>query len=205
LGNWPSISRDERTTPSSSNTTWFWSTLTLSCPSSVPAATLASSWSARAGTFTSNAAVSGASSAVSFTLSRYESVATIRSSRSVAETRIPVSTGRVSSREADPATFSAVSTKAPTGTETPSSELGSGNGGKSSARSVRMWKVAPPEISSTSCSAARSSSETSAAGSERTTSSSSRAGRTTVPSLTVWAGSGTRRLTSMSVALSSHC
>ena len=153
---------------------------------------------------TSNAEASGASSEVSLTLSRYESVATIRSSRSDAETRIPVSTGRVSSREAEPATLSAVSTNAPTGTETPSSALGSGNGGKSSVRSVRMWNVAPPEISSTSCSAERSSSETSAAGSERTTSSSSRAGSTTTPSRTVCAASGTRRLTSMSVARSSQ-
>ena len=44
------------------------------------------------------------------------------------------------------------------------SASGSGNGGKSSVRSVRMWKVALPETSSTSCSAARSSSETVGAG-----------------------------------------
>ena len=41
---------------------------------------------------------------------------------------------------------------------------GSGSGGKSSARSVRMWNFAVPATTSTSCSAGRSSSETSPAG-----------------------------------------
>ena len=87
-------------------------------------------------------------------------MATIRSSRSEADTRIPVSTGRVSSREAEVATLSAVETNASTGSETAPSACGSGNGGKSSDLSVRMWNVAFPETSSTSCSEARSSSET---------------------------------------------
>ena len=65
---------------------------------------------------------------------------------------MPVRTGRVSSREAEPATFSAVLTNAPAGSETADSGSASGNGGKSSARSVRMWNVALPETSSTSCS-----------------------------------------------------
>ena len=131
-------------------------------------------------------------------------MATIRSSRSEADTRIPVSTGRVSSREAEPATFSAVETNASAGSETAESASGSGKGGKSSARSVRMWNVALPETSSTSCSAARSSSETCGEGSGRTTSSSSRAGRTTTPSRATSASTGTRRPTSISVARSSQ-
>ena len=65
-------------------------------------------------------------------------MATIRSSRSDAETRMPVSTGRVSSREAEPATFCAVETNASAGSSTAVSGSGSGNGGKSSPRSVRM-------------------------------------------------------------------
>ena len=130
-------------------------------------------------------------------------MATIRSSRSEAETRIPVSTGRVSSREAEPATFSAVETKASAGSSTAESESGSGKVGKSSERSVRMWKVALPETISTSCSAARSSRETPAAGRARITSSSRRAGRTIIPSRWTSSSRGTRRPTSMSVARSS--
>ena len=84
-------------------------------------------------------------------------MATILSSRPVADARIPVSTGRVSSRDADPATFSAVATNVSAGSEIEPSDSGSGNGGKSSARSVRMWKVALPDTSSTSCSCERSS------------------------------------------------
>ena len=56
--------------------------------------------------------------------------------------------------------MSAVATNASTGSDTTPSSWGSGKGGKSSALSVRMWNVAFPETSSTSCSAARSSSET---------------------------------------------
>ena len=56
-----------------------------------------------------------------------------------------MSTGRVSSREAEPATLSAVATNVSAGSEIALSGSGSGNGGKSSARSVRMWKVALPE------------------------------------------------------------
>ena len=57
---------------------------------------------------------------------------------------MPVSTGRVSSREAERATLSTVSTNAGPGTSTRPSPSGSGNGGKSSRRSVRMWNVAEP-------------------------------------------------------------
>ena len=111
--------------------------------------------------------------------------------------------GRVSSREAERATRLIVSTNAAAGTSTTFSPPGSGSGGKSSARSVRMWKVAEPETTSTSCSAGRSSNVASVPGSERATSSMRRAGSTTVPSRSTSALSGTRRPTSMSVARSS--
>ena len=90
----------------------------------------------------------------------------MRTSLPEAETRMPVSTGRVSSREAEPETLVAVSTKALSGSEIAEDGSSSGNGGKSSACSVRMWKVAFPESSSTSCSAGRSSSETEGCGSD---------------------------------------
>lgn len=114
-----------------------------------------------------------------------------------------MSTGRVSSFEAARATRPTVSTSAATGTGTTTSPPASGRGGKSSERSVRMWKVALPARSSTSCSAARSSSDTSLAGSARTTSSRSRAGSTTSPACSIEAVSGTRRPISTSVARTS--
>jgi hypothetical protein len=116
---------------------------------------------------------------------------------------MPVRIGRVSSREAERATLPIVATNAWAGTVTTASPVGSGKGGKSSPRSVRMWNVAEPETISTSCSDVRSSMVTSEAGSERTTSSVRRAGRTAVPSRWISALSGTRRPTSMSVARSS--
>jgi hypothetical protein len=66
-----------------------------------------------------------------------------------------------------------------------------------------MWKRAGPQMISTSCSEERSSSVSGPDGSWRATSSMSRAGRTTVPSRSTWAMSGTRRPISMSVARSS--
>ena len=66
-------------------------------------ATRASSWSARPGTIASSSGAEPVSS-VSLTARRYESVAAITSLPSVNETRIPVSTGRDSSREAARAT-----------------------------------------------------------------------------------------------------
>ena len=105
----------------------------------------------------------------------------MRSSWPEADIRMPVSTGRVSSREAERATREIVCTKASAGSAMRVSGEGVGSVGKSSARSVRRWKVAGPQISSTSCSALRSSSVSCSAGSERATSSSSRAGSTAAP------------------------
>ena len=61
------MSRDERTTPPRSNTTWLARTPIVSSPSSPAWAMRTSSCSARAGTFASKEPSSGASSPVSFT------------------------------------------------------------------------------------------------------------------------------------------
>ncbi len=118
--------------------------------------------------------------------------------------RIPVSTGRVSSREADRATCRAVSTKAWVGSVMRVSGAGPGSVGKSSERSVRSWNLAEPEITSTSCSWERSSIVTVSPGSERATSSSEprrEHGDAGLEATSAW--SGTRSPTSMSVASSS--
>ena len=70
LGNWPSISREDRTTPSASNTTWPARCEIASSPSPMPAAMRWSSCIARAGTLASKAPLSGCSSAVSLTARR---------------------------------------------------------------------------------------------------------------------------------------
>ena len=145
----------------------------------------------RAGTLASSSPSSGCSSVVSLTDSRYESVATIRSSLPDADTRTPVRCGRVSSREAERATRLIVSTNAATGrasVEPP----GSGSFGKSSSGSVRRWNFAVPETTSTSCCDERYSSESSSFGSDRTTSSRSRPGTTASPSRSDLAGAETR-------------
>ena len=116
---------------------------------------------------------------------------------------MPVSTGRVSSREAERATRVIVSTKAVAGSVTRASSVGSGSDGKSSARNVRRWNVVGPQRSSTSCSAVRSSIVTVSPGSDRATSRSSRAGSTAAPGRATSAASGMRRPISMSVASSS--
>ncbi len=68
---------------------------------------------------------------------RYESVATIRSCCAEADIRMPVSTGRVSSREAERATWETVCTNASVGSVMRVSGEGAGRVGKSSERSVR--------------------------------------------------------------------
>ncbi len=127
----------------------------------------------------------------------------MRSSCPDADMRMPVSTGRVSSREAERATRLTVCTNASAGSTTRVSGDGGGSDGKSSARSVRRWKVVGPQMISTSCSALRSSIVSVSDGSERATSSSRRAGSTTDPGRATSALSGTRRPISMSVASSS--
>ena len=131
-------------------TTWFSSAAISISPSSSVPATRPSSCSVRAGTFASSSPSSGCSSDVSLTDSRYESVATIRSSLPDADTSTPVRCGRVSSREAERATRLIVSTNARDGTRIVE-PFGSGSLGKSSSGSVRRWNFAVPETTSTSC------------------------------------------------------
>ena len=70
FGNWPSISREESTTPAASKTTWLDRSDTA-IVSALPCWTMrVSSCSARAGTLASNERASGASSRVSLTARR---------------------------------------------------------------------------------------------------------------------------------------
>ncbi len=94
--------------------------------------------------------------------------------------RMPVSTGRASSREAALATRSIVSRSGSIGSSS-ASPSGSPKRGKSSAGRVRRWKLEEPAVISTSRSASRSARLTSPSGSERTMSTRSRPGRTTLP------------------------
>ena len=167
-------------------TTWFSSAATPIVSAPPADAIRPSSCSVRAGTFASSDPLSSESSLVSFTPSRYESVATMRSSLPLAVTRTPVRCGRVSSREAARATRAIVSTNAAAGTVMLPSAGGSGSFGKSSVGSVRRWNFAGPDITSTSCSALRYSSVRSSFGNERTTSSSSRPGTTAWPGRSPW-------------------
>ena len=97
-------------------TTWFSSAATPIVSAPPADAIRPSSWSVRAGTFASSEPLSSESSLVSLTPSRYESVATMRSSLPLAVTSTPVRCGRVSSLDAARATRAIVSTKAAAGT-----------------------------------------------------------------------------------------
>ena len=122
-----------------------------------------------------------------------------------AETRMPVSTGRVSSREAEPATFSAVVTKASAGSEID----GRGSSAQGTAGSPRREGCGcgrsrcPTRARRPArrCAARARRRRPAARGRRR---ASSRAGSTTTPSRSTSASSGTRRPTSMSVARSSQ-
>ena len=92
-----------------------------------------SSVSARAGTIASSSAPSLPAISVSLTESRYESVAAIISFPPSKRTRIPVSTGRDSSREAERATRETVSRNAARSTVNVCALSASGSFGKSSA------------------------------------------------------------------------
>ena len=116
-----------------------------------------------------------------------------------------MSTGRVSSREADPATLSAVETNASAGSEIARLRIG--------LRERR--EVLGAQRADVEGGRARDDLDVLLGGAElerdlaaraatRTTSRSSRAGSTTTPSRATSASSGTRRPTSMSVARSSQ-
>ena len=161
-----------------SNTTWFWPRLTVSSGSSTRPSDASQLLEGTGGHVRLDRTPERRFEWSVLDAQAEEPVATIVSSWPPAEMRTPVSTGRVSSFEADRATCRAVSTKTWVGSVMRVSGAGPGSVGKSSERSVRSWNLAEPEITSTSCSCGRSSIVTVSPGSERATSSTSRAGST---------------------------
>ena len=128
-------------------------------------------------------------------------MATIVISPAAAVTSTPVSTGRMSSREAAGATRSTVSASAAAGIFSGSSPA-SGRLGKSSLGSTRRWKLEPPLRISTSRSDSRSSISTLSSPSERASSARRRPGSRTVPAPSTPASRAVRNPISPSVAAS---
>ena len=193
-----SSARRRRCRPSAvPKTTWFsWT------PSSTvsPPARRDSSVSARAGMIASSSGAAESSS-VSLTESRYESVATMTSFPASKRTRIPVSTGRDSSREAERATRSMVSSNASRSIACSWAST-AGSRGKSSALKTCSRELYEPETICTVPSSGRYSIVTSLSGSRRASSTSGLPGITTAPSPSTCASSVVRSDSSMSVAAS---
>ena len=191
-------------TPPSSNRTWFWRTLMLSCSSS-PWPTTRRQLLERAGRHVDLEA--GRQRGLERRLLDAQAVGVGGDHpqlRSEAETRMPVSTGRVSSREAEPATFWRGRDERRRRGARRRSASGSGNGGKSSPRSVRMWKrgVAGDELDVLLGGAEL---ERHLRGRQRADDVEQQASREHDGALAATsASSGTRRPTSMSVARSSQ-
>ena len=117
---------------------------------------------------------------------------------------MPVSTGRVSSREAERATRATVSTNASAGSVMRVSAVRRRERAGSPRRAACAGGRSPrPQISSTSCSAARSSSETRLRGQRADDVEQQARGQDHVAGRCDLGASGTRRPTSMSVARSS--
>ena len=114
----------------------------------------ASSPSARAGMIASSSGTSPLSS-VSFTDRRYESVAAITSFPASNRTRIPVSTGRDSSRDAERETRETVSSSDCRSTVNVPTASRSGRRGKSSAAYVWSVEVDEPDVTCTTFSSGR--------------------------------------------------
>ncbi len=127
-------------------------------------------------------------------------MATIVISEPLAATKTPVSTGRMSSREAARATRSMLAPSSLAGIFSPGSSPGVGSFGKSSAGRTRRWKLELPLRISTSCSASRNSISTVESASERATSASNRPGSSTDPSASTSAASVVSNPMSRSVA-----
>ena len=127
-------------------------------------------------------------------------MATIVISFPEAVTKTPVSTGRMSSREAARATRSMLSASAAAGILIGSAVARRGSVGKSSAGSTRRWKLELPLRISTSRSASRVSISTVSSASERATSASRRPGSRTEPPPSTVASTAVRRPRSRSVA-----
>jgi hypothetical protein len=133
-------------------------------------------------------------------LRRYESVVTILTLFSSKLIRIPVKTGRVSSREYDRDTFSTVSTSTSPLILNAASASKPGSCGKSSAAYALMRYSFSPAASLTVPPESSCSSEKLPPGSDRTMSLKMRAGMTTLPSSSTSAGDDVWTEISMSVA-----
>ena len=159
----------------------------------------ASSCSARAGMIASRSG-SVPSTGVSLTASRYESVAAITILPGSKRTRMPVSTGRLSSRDALRPTRATVSISASRSTVCSDDGVDVGQPREVLGRVRVQAVVRAPDATTTTASSGRCSIVTSLSGSERAMSSSSRPGTTTVPSPSTAHSSSVRSETSMSVA-----
>ena len=192
-------------TPPTTNRTWFWRTLMLSCSASVCATTRASSWSARAGTLTSK---DDDSACVERRLLDAQAVGVGGDHPQLLAGRRREDpgqhrTGLVARRRSRDLERGTPRTSRPAARSSPRAPARGTAGsprraacgcGRSRCRR-RARRPAPAD-------GARATPAVPAA--SRTTSSSSRAGSTTTPSRTTSASSGTRRPTSMSVARSSQ-
>src|SRR5918994_1363274 len=155
---------------------------------------------ARAGMIASLDPSKVVANSVSLMLNLYESVVTILTREPSKEIKIPVNTGRVSSLEYERETFSTVSTSASPFILKASASSNFGSRGKSSAAYARMrYSFSPAESRTTpselSCTRVRSS-----LGIERTTSLKMRAGMTTFPVSSTFAGDEVWIDSSISVA-----
>ena len=141
-------------------------------------------------------------SSVSLTAIRYESVAAIVSRDPSKRTRMPVSTGRDSSREAARETRWTVSSSDADSISWSGTSTDGSRGKSSAAKTLTRPEYEPDSIDATP-SSARCAMVASLAGSRRTTSPRSFAGITTAPSPSTVAGTVVRSESSMSVASSS--
>src|SRR5215207_9504796 len=189
-GKLPSMRRVPKRTSPTLKSAWFSESETSTSSSSDPEKIRETSCIARAGMIASlepsNAVVA---SSVSLMLRRYESVVTILTLFSSKLMRIPVKTGRVSSREYDRETFSTVSTSTSPLILNAASASKPGSCGKSSAAYALMRYSFSPAASLTV-----------PPGSDRTMSLKMRAGMTTLPSSSTSAGDDVWTEISMSVA-----
>ena len=127
-------------------------------------------------------------------------MATIVMPSSEIRSSTPVSTGRVSSREAARTTRSAVASRRSAGRTRPVPSSGGSSGKSAACRQFRVKLDCPP-VRLTAPSPPRCSSETGPSTIVRTTSAASR-GSTTAPGSSTVAARGMRRESSMSVAAS---
>src|SRR5918997_3907371 len=200
-GKFPSMSRVPKRTSPILKSAWFSPSATSTSSSPSEPKMRATSCIARAGMIASlEPSKAVVASSVSLMLRRYESVVTIRTRESSKLIRIPVNTGRVSSREYDLATFSTVSTSNSPLILKALSASKPGSCGKSSAPYARMRYSFSPAASLTVPAELSCSRENLPPGKDLTMSLKMRAGMTTRPSSSTSAGDEVSTELSMSVA-----